>query len=89
MLSPEQRDKAGIAEAVHAEAIGQSLLIVCDTDLEENKVSLALDGKGGFENRTCHKFARTSASRPLAMAVAGCSLGRYSMRRKAKISWPT
>jgi polynucleotide 5'-kinase involved in rRNA processing len=46
VLTQDERLKAGVAEAVHVEVVGTSLLIVCDTDLAENQVALALDFTG-------------------------------------------
>jgi hypothetical protein len=45
-LDADQRERAGIPQAVHVEVIGSSLLIVTDTDIEEGKITAALDFTG-------------------------------------------
>jgi len=45
-LTDSERKQAGLSSAVYAEAIGSSLLIVTDADIEESHVSIALDYTG-------------------------------------------
>lgn len=43
VLHEEMREKAGLAEALHAEVCGNSLLVVADHEIEESRMGRALD----------------------------------------------
>jgi hypothetical protein len=82
-LSAEERKTAGLQNAVHAERIGASLLVVSDADFEESEVSVALD----YAGCTRAVFAEPGAYRNLLCSFARQDGIDFAYGIVAEIDW--